>query len=154
MTLRGGLSYLAAQSVYGVTSHYDTDEWPDILEYAQLPALLWRLIPTRDQHETQAMTMLTLDESVWWATWYVEGLCYWMPAGTGRLAEYNREMLRSVEELFAVLAGAADLNGNLAEPLSVMTADIDYYGYPDPGKQVNLHHAYRVLMRVKTKVEP
>jgi len=134
MTIRDAFTQLATWTISGVENNYDLDDLPAKLAAAELPALVPHLIETREDQDTQAMAVLTYDQSIWWATIYIEHYCYFELAGKSRLEDVRPAMITFVDNYLAEAAGDGDLNGELAEPLAIKSVNIGKYAYP-PGAE-------------------
>lgn len=152
MTLRGAVDFLATLVITGVVNNYDLDQLPNALAKGQLPALVPHLLDTRGGQGTQAGQILVYDGSKYMATYYVEHYCYWMPEQSGALKDFMDDAYAFVDSYMAKMALNFKLNGQIDEPLAIMTVDIGLYAYPEPDADDTRFWAVRLLHRWRVQV--
>jgi hypothetical protein len=152
MSFRLAVDRLASKTFTGVTTSYDVDQLPPMLAMADLPALVIRLIPSRDAQDSLALQVLTYDAGFWWASLYIEHICYWMRSGDGLYKEFMPNMFNFVDTYLAKVAGDPRLNSNLDEDLAVISVDVAEVNYPPDRDKAPKYYAIRFLHRWKIKI--
>jgi len=130
MTWRTAFTNLAAISVTGVTTRYDLSALPNTLPAAELPALVPGFAASAGGADSEGLSTLVYDGSVWRSTLAVEHiLCYqpsWSDAG---LATVLPNIITVVDNYLAAIKANGKLSGALDEDLQITRIEPGVFDY-------------------------
>jgi hypothetical protein len=123
MTWKDALSNLAALSVSGVNTSYDSSNLPNTLAAADLPALAPAFPEGTGESDPPGLSVLTYDGAAWRAGLEIDHVLYWSPAWSeAGLRTALPDLLDALEAYLNAVRADGTLGGALDAELTISAA--------------------------------